>query len=50
MYAVGDGAELSQGVVTAATCGLIAAKHITETTSNKKTFRQPVEENVAVTA
>lgn len=28
LYAVGDGAGLSQGVVPAATCGLLAARHV----------------------
>ncbi len=43
VYAVGDGAGLSQGVVAAATCGLIAAEHLSQTYLNALPYDQSTE-------
>lgn len=43
IYAVGDGAGLSQGVVSAATCGLIAAEHLSQANANSLSLKQTGE-------
>lgn len=43
IYAVGDGAGLSQGVITAATSGLIAAKHLSQTYLNARSGEELIE-------